>query len=147
MLKKSEGLCPSFFQNTQFENLNPSKNFFFLLLHILSTFSLEINRNLTNLVKTEFQKFSKTRNCSETICQYVKGIKHHCWKQKVFWSNLSLGWMRWISPTLTWTKNLLRIVQNLTTCLQCAFWRQENEILRRSKRRWKIQNLYFLTDR
>ena len=85
------------------------------------------------------------KQCSLSICQGYE--TPHCWKQKVFWSNLSLGWMRWISPKLTSTKNLLRIVRNLTMCLQCAFWRQENEILRRSKRRWKVQNLYFLTGR
>ena len=42
------------------------------------------------------------------------------------------------------TKKFPQEISNLTMCLQCAFWCRENELFRRSKRRWKIQNLYFL---
>ena len=38
-------------------------------------------------------------------------------------------------------------IQNLTLCLYGAFSWRENDILRRSKRRWKLQNLQFLGSR
>ena len=150
MLKKSEGLCLSFFHNPQLGKFEPFQK------PLLSSFARPFNVFPWNKPKSD--KFSENRisknhrklglvqkQCSLSICQGYE--TPHCWKQKLFWSNLSLGWMRWISPKLTSTKNLLRVVRNLTMCLQCAFWRQEKEISRRSKRRWKVQSLYFLTGR
>ena len=56
----------------------------------------------------------------------------------LFWNKSSLGWVIGI-----WSKTYVikKFPQKKT--LQCALCRRENEILRRSKRRWKVQNLYF----
>ena len=129
MLKKSEGLCPSFFHNRQFGKLEPFQK------PLLSSFARPFNVFPWNQPKSDKfneNRISKTyrklrivqKQFSLSICQGYKAP--HCWKQKLFWNNLIWGWIRWISPKSTLSKKLLQIVRNLTTCLQCAFWRQEN---------------------
>ena len=54
-------------------------------------------------------------------------------------------WSFYTVDESTKSRNFRVLKRNLTRCLYGAFWRRKIEILRRSKRRWKVQILYFLT--
>ena len=80
MLKKSEGLCPSFFHSPQFRKFEPFQK------PLLSSFARPFNVFPWNKPKSD--KFSENRISknhrklgiivqNNALCQYVKGIKHH----------------------------------------------------------------------
>ena len=68
-----------------------------------------------------------------------------CNKRQIvlIFSNLSLGGLFDLQQRSSSSRNFLEIVGNVTMCLYGALCRRENEILRRSRRRWIAQNLYF----
>ena len=97
-------------------------------------------------VKSWIVKIQKNSDFQQTFCNNVLSQGDETRKERpntLILSKISLGGVIWFPLKSNSTRNFLQIIQNLMVCFWCTLCRRENEILRRSKRRWKVQNLFF----